>query len=154
VQIREAKREDMPQLIDLMTDYVVGFYRQEDQSKEEGARYLEFILNNPGEATEFVVEEDERLLGFATLYYSYSTLRLKRIAILNDLFIAGTARGRGYGEALFEHVRRYAEESGVAYLQWETTRDNVVAQSLYNKMGGELSDLLVYEIRFSGQPPQ
>jgi len=28
---------------------------------------------------------------------------------------------------------------------WETAKDNLVAQSLYNKMDGQLSEWLVYE---------
>jgi hypothetical protein len=31
-------------------------------------------------------------------------------------------------------------------MTWETARDNLVAQGLYNKMGGQLSEWLVYEI--------
>ena len=152
--IRPASRGDIASLTDLMFNYIVGFYRQEDQERSAIEKHIEYILEHPREGVQFVIEENAELLGFATLYYSYSTLRLQRIAILNDLFLSQQARGQGLGEALFKHCLEFARDQDVAFLQWETTKDNVVARSLYDKMGGDVSDLIVYEIRFSGRPPQ
>lgn len=154
MEIRRVVAADIPSLVELMVDYVVGFYHQKDQSAQKIEQHIHYILANPREGTQFVLVEADKILGFATLYYSYSTLRLQRIAILNDLFVSSAARGRGFGEALFKHCLQFVKDAGVAYLQWETTKDNAVARSLYEKMGGEVSDLLVYEIRFSGSAPQ
>ncbi|WCK56715.1 GNAT family N-acetyltransferase [Aneurinibacillus sp. Ricciae_BoGa-3] len=66
--------------------------------------------------------------------------------MLNDLFVHPEARGQKVGETLFLHCLKYIREHSFAYMQWETAKDNVVAQALYNKLGGHLSDWLVYEI--------
>jgi ribosomal protein S18 acetylase RimI-like enzyme len=95
---------------------------------------------------QFVAEQDGKLLGFTTLYFSFSTLQVKRMAILNDLFVIPEARGQKLGEKLFQTCLSYIRENDFAYMTWKTAKDNLVAQSLYNKMGGQLSEWLVYEI--------
>src|SRR3954468_6273573 len=39
-------------------------------------------------------------VGFATLYWTWSTLRAARVAVMNDIYVAPDARGMGVGEAL------------------------------------------------------
>lgn len=152
MQIRPVTKEDVHQLTRLMIDYVIGHYHQDGIEAPQVQAHILHLLENPSEGVQFVADMDGTIAGFATLYFSYSTLRLKRIVILNDLFVDERVRGQHVGEALFQHVRQYAEAGDFAFLQWETTKENHVAQRLYEKMGGELSDLLVYEIRFSGEP--
>jgi GNAT superfamily N-acetyltransferase len=92
---------------------------------------------------QFVAEKDGKLIGFATLYFTFSTLQVKRVAILNDLFVHPEVRGQKVGESLFRHCLNYIREHSFAYMQWETAKDTHVAQSLCNKMGGYPSDWLV-----------
>jgi len=51
---------------------------------------------------QFVAEQNGNLLGFATLYFSFSILQVKKMAILNDLFVIPEARGQKLGEKLFQ----------------------------------------------------
>jgi GNAT superfamily N-acetyltransferase len=60
------------------------------------------LLDNSLSGLQFVVEKNGRLLGFATLYFFFSTLQVKKSAILNDLFILPDARGQKLGEKLFQ----------------------------------------------------
>ncbi|MDF2904077.1 MAG: GCN5-related N-acetyltransferase, partial [Bacillus sp. (in: firmicutes)] len=76
----------------------------------------------------------------------FSTLKVKKQAILNDLYVVPNARGKKVGEKLFQNSLDYIRENDFSSMTWETAKDNVVAQSLYNKMGGELSEWLFYEI--------
>jgi GNAT superfamily N-acetyltransferase len=60
---------------------------------------------------------------------------MKRLWILNDLFVTPTARKQGVGEALLEHARRLALETGARGLMLETAVENVTAQRLYERLG-------------------
>lgn len=51
---------------------------------------------------QFVAEQNGNLLGFAILYFSFSILQVKKMAILNDLFVIPEARGQKLGEKLFQ----------------------------------------------------
>lgn len=143
---RPASESDIPQLYDLMVQYIVDFYQKPQPNESDLKNLSQHLIDNPSAGLQFVAESDGKLVGFATLYFTFSTLQVKRAAILNDLFVSDDARGKKVGEQLFEECLSFIRENDFAYMTWETAKDNVVAQGLYKKMGGELSEWLVYEI--------
>ena len=60
---------------------------------------------------------------------------MKRLWILNDLYVAKEARGQGYGHALMDAARRRALGAGVSVLALATERDNHLAKRLYESCG-------------------
>ena len=110
--------------------------------------------SNPGAATEFLRErfllresviyialEGETLLGFTQLYPSFSSVSLKRLWILNDLFVIPEARGQRVGEALIGAAVTLALASGAVGVQLETAHSNLSGQKLYERLGFQREDL-------------
>jgi GNAT superfamily N-acetyltransferase len=126
--------------------FIVDFYKRPQPNEEELKKLIDHLIDNPSSGLQFVAEHDGKFLGFTTLYFSFSTLQIKKVAILNDLFVLQEARGEKLGEKLFQTCLSYIRENDFAYMTWETAKDNLVSQSLYKKMGGQLSEWLVYEI--------
>ena len=147
VIIRPASTRDVEVLKELMHQYIVDFYKQPKPNEEDLLGLIHHLLENPSSGLQFVAEEEGQLLGFSTLYFTFSTLKVKRQAILNDLFVVPDARGKKVGEKLFQRSVDYIREHDFASMTWETSKDNIIAQSLYDKMGGKLSEWLVYEIQ-------
>jgi ribosomal protein S18 acetylase RimI-like enzyme len=145
VTIRQPLLEDTSRLKELMIQYIVGFYkfRQPDDDK---LNELIHVLLEQREGIQFVAENDGNLVGFATLYFSYSTLRATKIAVMNDLFVTEEFRGQGAAAKLFAACKGYAARNRYANLSWTTAKDNLRAQRFYEKMGGELGDWLTYSI--------
>jgi GNAT superfamily N-acetyltransferase len=85
-------------------------------------------------------------VGFATVYWTFSTLSAARIAVMNDLFVAASARGSGLAEALIEECRVRAGRGGARSLGWQTAKDNVRAQAVYDRIGGVRSEWLDYSL--------
>ena len=85
----------------------------------------------------FLAVDETRGLGFTQLYPSFSSVSMRRLWILNDLFVASGERGRGVGFAPLEQAARLAVESQAKRLVLATATDNVPAQRLYEKMGWE-----------------
>lgn len=73
--------------------------------------------------------------GFTQLYPSFSSVSMKRLWILNDLFVKPEFRRAGVGAALMEAARAFAMEDGAKGLTLATQNHNVNAQALYAKMG-------------------
>jgi len=144
--IRPVAREDSSQLIPLMRHYIVDFYGRPDPGDDSIRALALHLLEHPEQGLQFVVEHDDKLVAFATLYFTFSTLQVKRAAVLNDLFVDSGSRGKKIGELLFKHCLEYTRTQSFADMQWETDKSNTVAQALYNKMGGQISDRIVYEI--------
>ena len=146
ISIRPATNTDLSQLTKLMKNYIVDFYKQPDPGESALEGLINHLLENPQSGLQHVVEENGDLIGFSTLYFTFSTLKVKRQATLNDLFVIPNARGRKVGERLFLTNLEYIRKNNFSSMTWETAKDNLIAQSLYNKMGGQPSEWLTYEI--------
>jgi GNAT superfamily N-acetyltransferase len=79
-------------------------------------------------------------LGFVQLYPSFSSVRMKPIWILNDLFVAEQARQRGIARLLMEAARDLARSTGAARLVLATAKDNMAARSLYLAVGYRMDE--------------
>lgn len=77
-------------------------------------------------------------LGFVQLYPSFSSVRMKPIWILNDLFVAAAARRGGVARLLMNAALELARSTGAARLVLSTAKGNVPARSLYLSLGYRL----------------
>jgi GNAT superfamily N-acetyltransferase len=144
VTIREAVMSDIPQLKTLMLAYIVNFY-QYRQPEDEKLNALIHELLEQKIGIQFVAETEEgALVGFATLYFTFSTLRASKIAVMNDLYVVEAERGQGAAAKLFAACKGYSARHGYANLTWTTAPDNLRAQAFYDKMGGDRSNWQSY----------
>ncbi|CAA0126075.1 dTDP-fucosamine acetyltransferase [Halioglobus japonicus] len=110
------------------------FYQIADISDSRNKEFFsQFGVSNPA-GCQFAFRESGSIVGFATLYFSYTTSITAKVAVLNDLYTRPGNRGKGIGRQLIEHCRKYAAENGAARLQWVTAPDNEPAQKLYDSM--------------------
>ncbi|SMG34575.1 GNAT family N-acetyltransferase [Sphingobacterium psychroaquaticum] len=135
--IRRASIDDLADIVPLFDAYRI-FYGQ--ASDLERARlFLDARLNNQ-ESIIFIAYQDDRAVGFTQLYPTYSSVRTHKSWILNDLYVAATARKTGIGESLINSAIAFAKADGTDVIQLETQIDNSVAQGLYLKMGFVLQE--------------
>lgn len=66
---------------------------------------------------------------------SYSSLSLKRVWILNDIFVAEDARRQLVADRLLQTARKMAEQTQAVRMRVATSRDNEVAQKVYESIG-------------------
>ena len=90
--------------------------------------------------------EGGEIVGYACLYWHFSSLIPAETVLMNDLFVSETARGRGVGRSLIEASAAVARERGAAHLEWATAPDNLTAQRLYDSTGAERSEWVEYEL--------
>jgi GNAT superfamily N-acetyltransferase len=89
-------------------------------------------------------DNDGRALGFATVFWSWSTADAARIGVMNDLFVSEEARGRGLADQLIEECRARAMQRGARRLTWQTAPDNARAQAVYDRVGGTREQWIDY----------
>jgi len=132
MEIRKATAEDLPQLAGLFDQYRV-FYRK--ASDRQGA---EIFLKERLLATEsviYVAVMENVLVGFTQLYPLFSSIRLKRIWLLNDLFVAPACRGKGISKSLIDATKQWAKSTHSAGILLETEKTNSLANRLYPSSG-------------------
>lgn len=143
MKVLRAGTEDVPLVAPLFDDYR-AFYGQKPDP-DLARRFLTERLNR-GESVVFVATEGEEAVGFTQLYPMFSSTAACRKWLLNDLFVAPEARGRGVGRALLEQARRLAVETEARGLLLETAPDNVTAQRLYESAGWKRDRAFYYSL--------
>ncbi|MFD4816657.1 GNAT family N-acetyltransferase [Peribacillus butanolivorans] len=130
--IQKATLNELDSLTELFDLYRV-FYEQ--TSNFEGAReFLKERLTNE-ESVIFMAFDGDNPIGFVQLYPSFSSVSMMRSWVLNDLFVKGNARKKGFGEKLLKSAIAFAKETGAKGVSLETDKDNGNAQKLYEKIG-------------------
>ena len=144
--VRPASHDDVPALLPLFRGYF-DFYECDPDDADVEAMLHEIIAGPDAQNFLLVATgEDGDLLGFANNCWKWSSLRGKRIVLLDDLFIHPDARGGGHADALIEAVAEAAREGGSPVLLWYTAHDNIRAQTVYNRVGGVAGDYKEYEL--------
>jgi ribosomal protein S18 acetylase RimI-like enzyme len=143
--VRRANAADRAELIRLVLEYTVDFYRHSAPETGEVEALFERMLSGR-EGIQFVAESESELIGFATVYFSYDTLEAGRIAIMHDLYLVESARGSGAATELFDACKEFAAQNGCRYMSWETAPDNHRAQRFYDRMGGVRAEWVPYSI--------
>jgi GNAT superfamily N-acetyltransferase len=73
------------------------------------------------------------LVGFANYVLHPYTWGTDLICYLEDLFVAGPARGKGAGSAMIEALVHLSRENGWPRLYWHTHERNDKARALYDR---------------------
>jgi GNAT superfamily N-acetyltransferase len=132
ITVRAGELKHLPELVPLFDAYR-QFYKQ--ASDLEGARAYLLDRLSHGEATVFIAYDGPRAVGFTLLYDTFTSVAMKPLCILNDLYTIPEARGKGAGTALIARAREHAVAKGAFRLRLRTAQDNLTAQSVYEKLG-------------------
>ena len=135
MEITRVAEDDLADLLPLMRGYC-DFYEVDPPDDALLALSRALIAEPELDGVQLIARDGGDALGFATIYWMWSTSRAARIGVMNDLFTAAGARGRGVGEALIRACLDEVRRRGAATLQWQTARDNYTAQALYDRIGG------------------
>ncbi len=133
----------------LLFDAYRGFYGQ--PSDVAGARDWLRSRLRVGESVVLVAKRAGNAVGFVQLYPMFSSVRMARTWILNDLFVDAAARRSGVARALLDAAAAFAREDGAAGLALETNRGNAAARALYRAAGWHEDDTQWYSLSFSKQ---
>ncbi len=146
MRIHTVAGADLPELLPLMRGYC-DFYEVEPSDEALLAMSRELIASPELDGFQVLARDEAgRAAGFATVLWTWSTLSASRIAVMNDLFVSSEARGGGVAEALIEECRLRAGRRGATSLGWQTAKDNVRAQRVYERVGGVREEWVDYSL--------
>jgi len=134
---RKAQLADVQQLSELFDQYRIFYHKDSDIPAAE--KFLtERIENNDSEI--FVAENEGKLVGFVQLYPLFSSTRMKRYWLLNDLYVNENYRGKGFSKQLIEASQEMAKSTDAAGILLETGKSNDIGNKLYPSCGFEIYD--------------
>ena len=132
LEIRKASLENLQDVTKLFNLYRI-FYKQDDNLKEtekfiedrliqqDSVIYLAFVSGEPA--------------GFMQLYPIFSSVSMKKLWLLNDLYVNASARKNGIGKELLNKAKQLAMDTRAKGLILETEESNKPAQKLYQREG-------------------
>lgn len=137
ITIKTATIDDLESVTSLFDAYRV-FYRKESDFESASTFIKERITNN--ESIIYVAFSGDQAIGFTQLYPIFSSTRMKRVWLLNDLYIDKNHRGKGISKMLLEKSKQLAKDTSAAAVILETEKTNIIGNQLYPSAGFKLED--------------
>lgn len=130
MEIFEAAPFDLPQLSKLFDEYRI-FYKQ-PSDLEAAKKFLEERLKLK-QSIIYIAFDNDEAVGFVQLYPIFSSVQLKRLWLLNDLYITENYRRKGLATLLIERCKALVKSDQSGGILLETASDNDAANRLYVK---------------------
>lgn len=138
---RRATRVDLPALIALLADDILGASRELPQADE---RYQKVFAEIDADPNQFlcVVEDEQEIVGTLQLTFIPGLARggAKRGQI-EAVRVAGARRSEGIGEAMFAWAIEECRSRGCSLIQLTTDKARPDAHRFYERLGFEPSHI-------------
>ncbi|WP_298903975.1 GNAT family N-acetyltransferase [uncultured Psychroserpens sp.] len=131
--ITHAQLKDLDALIGLFEGYRI-FYKQEPNPQAAKRFLTQRIVKN--DSIIYIAYVNNQPAGFTQLYPLFSSVYMKSIYMLNDLYVASKFRNQGIGEALINRAKHLCQSENNKGMAIQTAFDNP-AQHLYERLGFE-----------------
>ena len=146
MQIDIVTEADLADLLPLVRAYC-DFYEVAPSDDALLALARALIADPQHEGIQLLARDsDARALGFATIYWGWSTLAAARIGTMEDLYVHPDARGTGLADRLIEACRVRCRDHGAASMGWQTAKDNHRAQKVYERVGATRAEWIDYSV--------
>jgi len=132
MEVFQARLEHLAAVSQLFDQYRVFYSSPSDL--ETARRFLQDRFHKR-DSIIFVASNNGHIVGFTQLYPSFSSVSMKRIWILNDLFVEQACRKQGVAKLLLSTAEDFARQTGAIRISLATQASNIVAQSLYESLG-------------------
>jgi GNAT superfamily N-acetyltransferase len=145
VQISPLTTEQLETVLPLIAAYQ-RFYESDDVDEERNRDFFARFVAPSEDGMLIGAWRDGELVGYACLYWSFTSIVPAETVLMNDLYVEPGSRGQGVGRALIEASAAIGRERGANRLEWVTARSNETAQHLYDTTGARRSEWIEYEL--------
>lgn len=142
IEIKRANINMLDDILMLINAYRC-FYKYANDNLDRLKAFIEARLIN-NESVIFLAYSEGKPIGFTQLYPSFTTLGLRKLWILNDLYIEKSYRGNGVGKILIDTVINFASNDGAFRVDIKTEHNNFPAKNLYDAYGFKRDDTYLY----------
>lgn len=146
LQVEPISPQQLETLLPMIAAYQ-SFYEVGEIDEERNRAFFSRFLAPSEDGVLLGAWQTDELVGYACLYWHFTSLVPAETVLMNDLYVAEERRGEGIGRALIEASAAVARKRGAHHLEWATQPGNKTAQRLYDSIGAERSEWVEYELR-------
>lgn len=128
--IRPAKQTDVSAIFALIQE--LALYEKAPEQVTNTAEQLAIDLFDKELCEAIVAEKENKVVGFALYYTSYSTWK-GACLYLEDFYVIESERQHGIGQLLFDEVLETAKNRKVQRMDWQVLTWNEPAIRFYEK---------------------
>lgn len=134
IVLQQATINDRDAVTEIFDLYRI-FYKQ--TSDKIAARIFLFEKFERRESLIFIAKDKEKnlIVGFTQLYPILSSVSMKRVWLLNDLYVREEYRKEGVANRLLNMAKELAQQTASKGLELSTAKNNVQAKRLYERNG-------------------
>lgn len=145
IQIAPVDTAEFERLLPLIAAYQ-RFYEVEEIDEGRNRAFFHRFLAPSEDGMLLGAREAGEIVGYACLYWHFTSLAPAETVLMNDLYVDPAHRGQGIGRALIDASAEIARERDALRLEWMTAPGNETAQRLYDSTGAERSEWVEYEL--------
>ena len=145
MKLIKATHLDIPELVELLN----SLFEQEaefEPNSETQSKALSKIILDPKIGIILIAKDDDKILGMVNLLFTESTALGSKVALLEDMVVLSSSRGRGIGSQLIDYGISEAKKAGCKRITLLTDIENTKAQSFYQKKGFVKSKMTPYRL--------
>ena len=145
MKLIKATHSDIPELVELLN----SLFEQEaefEPNSEIQSKALSKIILDPKIGIILIAKEDDKILGLVNLLFTESTALGSKVALLEDMVVLSSSRGRGLGSQLIDYAISEAKKANCKRITLLTDIKNTKAQSFYQKKGFVKSKMTPYRL--------
>jgi GNAT superfamily N-acetyltransferase len=146
IRIVTATESDVPLVLEFIRE-LAAYERHLDRVEATEARIRETLFGAAPAASVILAFNEDKPVGFAVFYFTYSTFAGLPGLYLEDLFVKPEARGLGIGRQLLSYLARLAKDKGCWRIEWAVLHWNETAIGFYRKLGAiPMEEWAVYRL--------
>lgn len=148
-EIGWAEPEHAERILELMEEY----HRQEGLTGHSRARLravLEGLFEHRKRGRVLTLRLGEEIVGYALVVRRPSFEWASDVVVLDEIFIRGKARERGFGRRMIGFIEEYAASEGIPAITLEVNSRNVAAREFYRSVGFDKVDREMYARKVDG----
>lgn len=138
MEIKQASIDELDQIVLLFDAYRVWYRKESDL--EAAKLFLDARLELKDSIIYYAIDDSGTMVGFTQLYPSFSSTRMQKMWILNDLFVKPSHRGQGISKALIAQAKLLCNTSNACGILLETEKNNDIGNRLYPATGFKLEE--------------
>ena len=133
ISIQTATLTHLDELVPLFDAYRVFYKKPSDIGQAK--LFLQERLNLQDSVIFIATDEMGRQVGFMQLYPLFSSTRMQKMWLLNDLFVIPEMRGKGISIDLINRAKEHCQDTFACELILETAKTNTIGNKLYPQAG-------------------
>lgn len=137
--IRPASKDDLAQIMQFVIDLAV-YEKEPSAVVATEAHFANTLFCENPQVHCLIAELDDKPIGFAVYFFSFSTWLGQHGIYLEDLFVVPESRGSGAGKALLKELAKIAVAQNFGRVEWSVLDWNEPSIQFYQAMGAQAKD--------------